>query len=479
MNQSTGPDARCALILAAGMGTRMKSRLAKVLHPLLGWPMVRFPVAAAQEVGLDVTLVVHHQEEMVRAALAGCDVGFARQDSPRGTGDAVASGLADLPESGLVVVMAGDAPLFRAETLQSLLDAHDEGAWVTVLTARVDEPARYGRVIRDEQGQPLRIVEASEATEEELAVREINTGAYVFDIAFLRQSLPTLKPHAHKDEIYLTDVLELAAVQGRARAVVHHDVAEIMGVNDRWALAEARTVLQQRVLRAHALSGVTIEEPVGTMIEMGVTLGQDVRVGPGAIIREGTSVGAESIVGPGCVLENSQVGESVEILAYSSLESAVVENGARIGPYARLRPGAQIGPEARVGNFVEIKKSTLGPGAKANHLTYIGDAHVGAGANVGAGTITCNYDGYLKHRTEIGEGAFIGSNSALVAPVRVGAGAIVGAGAVVVSNVPDNAIAVARGEQRVREGAAVRFRERKQAEKQAKSGHSNGGESSR
>ena len=328
----------------------------------------------------------------------------------------MASGLADLPESGLVVVMAGDAPLFRAETLQSLLDAHDERAWVTVLTARVDEPARYGRVIRDEQGQPLRIVEASEATEEELAVREINTGAYVFDIAFLRQSLPTLKPHAHKDEIYLTDVLELAAVQGRARAVIHHDVAEIMGVNDRWALAEARTVLQQRVLRAHALSGVTIEEPVGTMIEMGVTLGQDVRVGPGAIIREGTSVGAESIVGPGCVLENSQVGESVEILAYSSLESAVVENGARIGPYARLRPGAQIGPEARVGNFVEIKKSTLGPGAKANHLTYIGDAHVGAGANVGAGTITCNYDGYLKHRTEIGEGAFIGSNSALVAP---------------------------------------------------------------
>ena len=230
---------------------------------------------------------------------------------------------------------------------------------------------------------------------------------------------------------------------------------------------------QQRVLRSHALSGVTIEDPAGTVVEMGVTLGQDVRGARSC--HSGRHLSAlRASLDP--VVSWKMRGSSVEVLAYSSLESALVEDGARIGPYARLRPGAQIGPEARVGNFVEVKQSTLGRGAKANHLAYIGDAHVVLA--VGAGTITCNYDGYLKHRTEIGDGAFIGSNSALVAPVRVGAGAIVGAGAVVVSNVADNAIAVARGEQRVREGAAVRFRERKQAEKAASNRRAKGGETS-
>jgi bifunctional UDP-N-acetylglucosamine pyrophosphorylase/glucosamine-1-phosphate N-acetyltransferase len=445
----------------------MKSRLAKVLHPLLGWPMLRFPVEAAQAVGLDVTLVVHHQADLVREAMAGRRVAFALQETPRGTGDAVASGLAALPESGLVVVMAGDAPLFRAETLQALLDAHDAQAWVTVLTAVVEDAGRYGRLVRDADGAPCRIVEASEASPEELAIQEINTGAYVFDIEFLRRSLPTLKPHAHKSEIYLTDVLEIAAAEGRARARIHGDVAEIMGVNDRWALSEARAILQERVLRSHALSGVTFEDPSNTVVEMGVDLAQDVVIGPGVVLREGTRVGEGSTVGPACLLQDATVGSDVEILAFSSLESAVVEDGARIGPYARLRPGAHIGPEARVGNFVEIKKSSLGRGAKANHLSYIGDASVGAGANVGAGTITCNYDGYLKHRTEIGDGAFIGSNSALVAPVKIGDGALVGAGAVVVSDVPEDSIAVARGEQKNLQGAARRFREKRKAAKEA------------
>jgi bifunctional UDP-N-acetylglucosamine pyrophosphorylase/glucosamine-1-phosphate N-acetyltransferase len=435
----------------------MKSRLAKVLHPLLGRPMVHFPVSAAQSAGMDVVVVVHHQEEAVRAALADAEVGFSRQPEPRGTGHAVLSALDSLPATGTLVVMAGDAPLVRSTTLRALLDAHGENL-VTVLSAQVEDAAAYGRLLRDEAGQPLRIVEASEATPEELAIQEINTGTYAFDLAWLRTILPGLAPHPPKGEIYLTDALELAAQAGRAGAICHDDADEMMGVNDRWALAEARHALQLELIHAHALDGVTFEDPMSVLIEADVELGTDVLIGPGVVLRGCTSIGEGTHIGAHCVLVDTAVGPDARILAHSTCEGAVVAEKVSVGPHARLRPGAVLAAGCRVGNFVEVKNADIGEGAKVNHLSYVGDASVGPRANVGAGTITCNYDGFGKHKTVIGADAFIGSNSALVAPITIGDGALVGAGAVVVKDVPADAIAVARGTQSNIEGAARRYR---------------------
>ncbi len=436
--------------------------------------MAGFPVVAAQQAGLDPLAVVHHQADAVRAALEPLGARFVRQETPRGTGDAVRSSLQALPAAGTVVVLNGDSPLLQAGTLRDLVSAH-AGRLVTVLTCQVPEPAAYGRLVRDAEGRALRIVEASEATPEELAIDEINTGMYALDVAWLRRALPTLRPHPPKGEIYLTDLVELAAAEGGAHAIIHPDTVEVMGVNDRWALASARRHLQRRINRAWSLAGVTLEDPDTTWIDVGVTLGADTTIGPGCVLRGDTDIGGDVQVGPHCVIKDSRVEADAEVLGHSHLEGARVESGARVGPFARLRPAARIGPGARVGNFVEVKKTHMHAGAKANHLTYLGDAEVGAGANVGAGTITCNYDGFFKHRTEIGAGAFIGSNSALVAPVRVGDGAIVGAGGVVVSDVPDDALAVARGRQSNREGAARRFRETRQAEKDARAKKEGGG----
>jgi len=449
-----------AVILAAGRGTRMKSKLAKVLHPLLGKPMVAHVAASAQLAGLRPVLVVNHQEDAVRAAFEGVDVLFARQELTRGTGDAVASALAALPDAGTVVVMAGDAPLLRAETIAALRAAHGDAA-VTVLTAQLEDGAHYGRLERDADGQPWRIVEAKEASAEQLAIGEINTGLYCFDIAWLRAALPTLKPHAHKDEIYLTDVVELAAAEGRCRVQVHSDFSEVQGINDRYELALARQVLQARILELHARNGVDMEQLASVVIEPDVVIAADVQIGPGVILRGRTTLAEGVRIGAHCELIDATVGEGVVIHSFSMMESATVERGGSIGPYARLRPDALVCEGARVGNFVEMKKSRLGPGAKVNHLTYLGDATVGAGANIGAGTITCNYDGFSKSQTEIGAGAFIGSNSALVAPVTVGEGAIVGAGSVITKNVPGDAVGIARGTQTNIEGAAERFRSRK------------------
>lgn len=454
-----------AVILAAGKGTRMKSSLVKVLHPVLGRPMVAWPTAAAQSAGLDVVLVVNTQEERVRAALQDSGVAFARQAVPRGTGDAVASGLAAVPGEGTVVVLNGDGPLIRQETITTLLDAHAaSGNRVTVVSMVVDNPGRYGRVIRGEDGRPQRIVEASDASETELQVREVNTGLYAFDVAWLRSVLPGLKPHPPKGEIYLTDCLELAAQEGSAGALVLEDPAEALGVNSQVERAQAAGILQRRIVAAHMAAGVAFEDPGNVSVEPSVSLAADVWVGRGCVLRGDTTVQSGAYLDAHVVMDNATVAENARILAHTVLEGAVVGSSASIGPHARLRPGTVVGAGCKVGNFVETKKAVLEDGAKVSHLSYIGDAVVGAGANVGAGTITCNYDGFGKHRTEIGAGAFIGSNTALVAPVRVGAGALVGAGAVVVRDVPADAIAVARAEQSVRKGAAARFRSRRAAQ---------------
>jgi bifunctional UDP-N-acetylglucosamine pyrophosphorylase/glucosamine-1-phosphate N-acetyltransferase len=457
-------SARVAVVLAAGMGTRMCSRRSKVLHPLLGRAMVAFPVSAAQAAGLEVVVVVHHQEEAVRASLAGTGARFARQEEPRGTGDAVRSAFSALPSAGLVVVLAGDAPLFRTETLSALVAAHGDNL-ATVLTARLPDAGSYGRIVRDAAGRVVRIVEAREASPEERALQEFNTGAYAFDLAWLREVVPRLPCHAGSGEIYLTDVVELAAQAGRAGAVEHGDVVEVMGVNDREALSVARAVLQERVLRGHALRGVTFESPATTLVEIDVQIGMDVTVGPGVVLRGDTRIASGATIGAGSVLEDAHIGEDVVLRPYTLVEASSVHARSTVGPFARLRPETEVGEGCHVGNFVEIKKSQIEDGAKVPHLSYVGDARVGRRANVGAGTITCNYDGFKKHKTDIGEGAFIGSNSSLVAPVSVGAGAIVGAGSVITRDVPAGAVAVARGEQRVSEGAAEPFRARRKKER--------------
>jgi bifunctional UDP-N-acetylglucosamine pyrophosphorylase/glucosamine-1-phosphate N-acetyltransferase len=440
----------------------MKSRLGKVLHPVLGRPMVAWPTEAAQAAGLSVVLVVNHQEDAVRSAMGGRGVAFARQEVPRGTGDAVAAALPALPESGTLVVLNGDGPLIRPATITELLDHHAAAdAVVTVVSMEVDHPGSYGRVIRTAEGGAARIVEAAHALPGELAVREVNTGLYAMDIAWLRQAVAKLEPHPPKNEYYLTDCVELAAAEGRASVMVLADPEEALGVNSQVERAFAARILQRRIVDGHMRRGVAFEDPESVTVEPGVTLGPDSWIERGVVLRGTTTVGEGARVGAYAVLTNAQVTAEASVLSHSVLEGACVGARSSVGPFARLRTGTVIGADCKVGNFVETKKAVLEDGAKASHLTYLGDARVGAGANVGAGTITCNYDGYSKFRTDIGAGAFIGSNSALVAPVSIGDGAIVGAGSVIVNDIPADAIAVARGPQQVRDGAAARFRSRR------------------
>ena len=442
MTRTSPPSARpLAVILAAGLGTRMRSSLAKVLHPLCGRPMVAWVVEAVRHAGCEPVVVVHHQEDAVRAALPG--VRCVRQEQPRGTGDAVRAASPALPAEGTVLVLPGDAPLLRAETLDALLRAHGE-ALCTVLSTRVERPGAYGRIVR-EGGRVARIVEASEASAEELSIREVNSGIYAFDAAWLRERvLPTLRPHPPKDELYLTDAVALAAAEGRLQALCTEDARSLAGINDRVALAQAEDVLQERILEAHALAGVSFQRPATVRVEVDVEIAPDVLVEPGVVLGGRCRIGAGARIGAHAVLRDSLVAEGAVVKPASVLEGAQVGPEAEVGPFAHLRKGSRLERRCRVGNFVETKNTRIGEGAKASHLSYLGDADVGAGANVGAGTITCNYDGYAKHPTVIGAGAFIGSNSSLVAPLNVGEGALVGAGSTVTASVPAGALAIGR-----------------------------------
>lgn len=432
------------LVLAAGLGTRMRSPLAKVLHPLCGRPMVRWVVDAVQAAGLEPVVVVHHQEEAVRAALPG--VRCARQEAPRGTGDAVRAAAAALPPTGVVVVVPGDVPLLEPAVLQALLSAHGD-ALCTVLSTVVADPAEYGRIVRDGE-RVVRIVEAAECTEEERAIPEVNAGVYAFDARWLRDEvLPALQPHPPKGELYLTDAVAMAAAAGRLQARCHADPGSLVGVNDRWALALAEDVLQERILAEHGRRGVTFHRPATVRVEAEVVLAPDVEVDPGAVLRGRTRVAEGARIGAGVVLEDTLVGPGAHVLPGSVCEGAEIGAAAEVGPMAHLRRGTHLGPRTRVGNFVETKNTTLAEGVKASHLSYLGDATVGEGTNVGAGTITCNYDGFRKHRTRIGRDVFVGSNTSLVAPLRIGDGALVGAGSVVTTDVPPEALAVARARQ--------------------------------
>ena len=439
------------VVLAAGKGTRMRSALPKVLHPLAGRPMVEHALAIARALEpVRTVLVIGPELESVAPSLEGGDgaVACVVQEEPLGTAHAVAQARPLLEDfGGDVLVLYADTPLVRSETLARLIQARREGGDMAaaVLGFRPEDPAEYGRLILASDGTLARIVEYAEASGDERAVALCNAGMMTVDGRRLFPLLDAIGSDNAKGEHYLTDLPAIVAAKGGRCAVAEAPVDEVMGINDRVQLAEAEHVIQDRLRRAAMEGGATLVDPATVWLSCDTRLGSDVTVGPNVAF------------GPGVVIE-----DGVEIRPFSHLEGVRVRKGATIGPFARLRPGSDIGEGARVGNFVEVKSSTVAQGAKINHLSYVGDAGVGAGANIGAGTITCNYDGYRKSRTEIGQGAFIGSNTALVAPVTVGPGAVVGAGSVITEDVEADAIAVARGEQQQREGAAARRRERRE-----------------
>ncbi|NBO18799.1 MAG: bifunctional UDP-N-acetylglucosamine diphosphorylase/glucosamine-1-phosphate N-acetyltransferase GlmU [Proteobacteria bacterium] len=439
------------LVLAAGGGTRMRSKLPKVMHKLGGTPLISHVLACAAPLGPEKTVLVlaPHMETVQQEATKtapGCQ--FAVQEKPLGTGHAVKSALAHFKDyKGVVLVLYGDTPLIATDTLQALLAGHAQHkATISLLGMCPTPPTGYGRLVMREQPYVQRIVECKDATPAEKEIPWVWAGVIAFDAQFLARSLEKLQPSPVTQEYYLTALIEMAAAEQLRTVMVPVSVQEAMGINTRAQLAEAEAALQQR-LRAQAMEqGATLIDPASVYLSADTKLGRDVVVHPHVVF------------GPGVT-----IADDVEIKSFSHIEGAVVESGATVGPYARLRPGSKVGQGAHVGNFVELKKATLGKDAKANHLSYIGDATVGAGANIGAGTITCNYDGINKYDTNIGENAFIGSNTALVAPVTVGAGAVVGAGSVITQDVPADALAIARGQQANISGRGKQLREKKKA----------------
>ncbi|MEW6488926.1 MAG: bifunctional UDP-N-acetylglucosamine diphosphorylase/glucosamine-1-phosphate N-acetyltransferase GlmU [Thermodesulfobacteriota bacterium] len=450
-----------AVVLAAGQGTRMRSSLAKVLHPLLGHPLLSFPLDACRGAGVGrIVAVVGHQADEVRRLLGAADVTFALQAEQKGTGhallcarEALSPGEGGSGFRGTALVLCGDVPLIRPETLRRLAQTHRQaGALVTVLSMEPPEPRGYGRLVRDAAGRLERIVEERDASPAQRAVREVNTGTYALELPWAWDALGQVGTANSQGEYYLTDVVAVAAHDGRAAAVLLEDPEEVMGINSRLHLAEAGAALRRRINRAWMEAGVTIEDPETAWIEPGVVLEPDVTLGPCVRLEGATRICSGVRIDQGSVVRDSEIGPGAHVKPYCVLSEARLGPGAQVGPFAHLRPGAVLADDARVGNFVEMKKSVLGRGSKANHLTYLGDATVGEGANIGAGTITCNYDGVHKHKTAIGDGAFIGSNTSLVAPVTVGAGATVAAGSTLTHDVPDGALGVARGKQRNVEG---------------------------
>ncbi len=447
------------VILAAGEGTRMRSSTPKVLHPLCGRPLVAWPLAAAQEAGATKLVVVDNPRRRLAEHLPeGVEV--AVQERPLGTGDAVKAAAGHFEAGVPVVILAGDVPLITAEAIRSLVQAHEQaGAAATMATMVLEDPASYGRVIRAEDGTVERVVEAKapgDATPQQLAIKEVNTGIFCFDGGALAEALEAITPDNAQGEYYLPDVLPALNRKGATVAAhVVDDAALTLGVNDRVDLAEVRAHAQRRIQLAHMRAGVTIVEPASTSIDVSVAIGQDTTLEPGTVLKGATTIGEGATIGPATTVTDATVGDGATV-RHSYLDGATVGQGASVGPFAYLRPGADLGPGAKAGTFVEIKNSTIGEGAKVPHLSYIGDADVGAGTNLGAATITANYDGVAKHRTTIGEGVRTSVDTTLVAPVTLGDGAYTGAGSVITKDVPARALGIARERQRNIEGYADR-----------------------
>jgi bifunctional UDP-N-acetylglucosamine pyrophosphorylase/glucosamine-1-phosphate N-acetyltransferase len=437
------------VIMAAGLGTRMRSKNAKVLHRLGGRPLIGHVCRTALDFEPDrMIVVVGHQAAEVETAVRDA-VGereglvFALQAEQLGTGHAVQQAVEHFT-GGTVVVLSGDVPLVEAATLGDLVYTHRHGQFAaTVLTTRLDDPTGYGRIVRGPELDFRRIVEHRDATPIERSVNEINAGIYAFEAAHLVPALARLSTSNAQGEYYLTDVLgQLVAAGDRVGVFLSENPHEVLGINTRLDLAESEARLRRRTLERLMLAGVTVVDPSTTYVDQTVEVGRDSTLHPGAMLTGATRVGENCTIGPYCQVSDSEVGDDVVVRAMSVLEGARVARGATVGPFARLRPGAVLGEEVHVGNFVEVKNTTLGAGSKANHLTYLGDAEIGERCNIGAGTITCNYDGKRKHKTTIEDEVYIGSDTMLVAPVRVGRGAKTGAGAVVTRDVPEGSLAV-------------------------------------
>ncbi|NLE43507.1 MAG: bifunctional UDP-N-acetylglucosamine diphosphorylase/glucosamine-1-phosphate N-acetyltransferase GlmU [Chloroflexi bacterium] len=429
------------VILAAGQGTRMKSELPKVLHPLGGRPLVAYSIATARALTTEMPVLVIAPESDVVRAIVGENVVFVEQAEPLGTGHAVLQAREALQEkTDLVAVIYADMPLLRPDTLERLMDQQRLNSGpVTILTLINDDSRGFGHIIRDEAGEIVEVVEEAVATPEQLAIDELNAGVYCFDADWLWSHVGEIPMSLPKGEYYLTDLVGMAVSEGsRVDAVVTHDAAEALGINTRLHLAEAEQALRRRVNERWMSEGVTIVDPATTYIEPDVEIGQDTTVWPNTHLRGSTVIGRGCDIGPNSVIVCSHIGDGCRVMA-SVLEHAVMDAESDIGPFSHLRQGAQIGTGAHVGNFGEIKNTTIGPGTRVGHFGYLGDAEVGRDVNIGAGTITCNYDGVRKQRTVIEDGAFIGSDTMLVAPVRIGRGARTGAGSVVTHDVPDGA----------------------------------------
>lgn len=469
------------VILAAGKGTRMRSRLPKVTHSVGGRAMLEHVLRAASEAvaagerperdgagdaedhSPRFFVVVGHEREQVRALVTWAPpsgaIEYVEQEPQLGTGDAAKyaraalAGSEDAPDT--ILVLYGDTPLVRAETLRALLDEHARvGATLTFLTGIADDPTGYGRVLRDAAGRVRGVVEQKHATAEELAIREMNSGIYCFDAAWLWSRLNGLERHEN-GEYYLTDLVDVAVREGRPVSTASAALEETMGVNDRVQLAEAERVMRARVLRDLMLSGVTVEDPATTYVEAGVRVGQDTLLRPGTTLRGATVIGARCEIGPHSVIQDSEIGDECQVYG-SWLERTVMESGSRVGPMSRLRPGARLKRGAHVGNFGEVKNATVGEDVQMHHFSYVGDATVGAGTNIGAGVITMNYDGVRKHHTEIGARAFVGSDTLLRAPVSIGDGASTGGGAVVTRDVPPGSLAVGMPARLIRRVRSVK-----------------------
>lgn len=456
------------LILAAGLGTRMKSRRAKVLHRAGGMPLIEHVVGTALELAPpgQVTVVIGHQAEEVRQAVARYNVRFALQAEQRGTGHAVMAAREALGGAGgLLVVLYGDCPLLRAETLRRLVELHQgSGAAATVITTVLEDPTGYGRILADAEGNLEAIVEEKAATPEQRAIREINSGIYCFDAGLLWKHLDEIGNDNPAGEYYLTDIIAIFRRHGyKVRTFRLEDSLQVLGINNRIELAAADRILREAKLREVMLAGVTVERPETVTIDRPVRIGIDTVVEPFAQILGETSIGENCRIGAGAIVRDSRLGDGVEIGPYTIVNRSVLEDGARAGPFARLRLENHLEAGAAVGNFVELKKARLGRRSKALHLAYLGDASIEEQVNIGAGTITCNYDGVAKHPTTIRRGAFVGSNATLVAPLEIGEGSYVGAGSVITEPVPADALALGRARQVVKEGWARRRRERLQA----------------
>lgn len=455
---------RYAVVLAAGQGTRMKSSLYKVLHPVCGKPMVQHVIDQLNELEVTkIVTVIGHGAEKVKESLSG-NTTFVLQEKQLGTAHAVMQAESEIGSSeGLTLVVCGDSPLIQAETIRKLMEEHEKTkAKVTVLTAKAEDPTGYGRIIRDAIGNLERIVEQKDASAEEKAVQEINTGVFCFDNRTLFEALKEVNNNNAQGEYYLPDVIEIIRKKGEiVTACQAASFEEALGVNDRVALSKAESLMRKRINEKHMRNGVTIIDPDHTYISADSVIGRDTVLYPGTIISGKSEIGENNSIGPNTEIKDSTIGNG-NVIRQSVVHDSTIEHFATIGPFAHIRPLSTISEKVKIGNFVEVKKSTMASGSKASHLSYIGDAEIGKDVNLGCGSITVNYDGVNKYKTKVEDGAFIGCNSNLIAPVTVGKNAYVAAGSTVTNDVPDESLAIARARQTTKENYAVKLKEKQQ-----------------